>query len=84
VAIVEGVLVVSLIAVLGRLALGPTPWDRLMAANSITTRVLLLMAIVAVLRRQSLYLDVAVTYSAISFLGVVIVARGMERTGGLR
>ncbi|MGB2982673.1 MAG: monovalent cation/H+ antiporter complex subunit F [Candidatus Bipolaricaulia bacterium] len=83
-AIVEAVLLISLVAVLGRLLRGPTPWDRLLSYNSAANRVLVLLAITAVGTGRSALLDVAVVYVALSFLGVVILARFMERGGANR
>ena len=80
--IVLGLVLASLVAVLFRLVSGPTPWDRILAASSASTRVLLIMAIVAVATNQDIYLDVAVIYAALSFLGVIILSRSLERTGG--
>ena len=80
----EGLLLVSVIAVLSRLFVGPTVWDRLLAYNSATNRVVVLLAIAATAFKQPLYLDVAVVYAALSFLGVVILARFMERGEGYR
>ena len=82
--IVLGVVLTSLAAVLFRLVAGPTPWDRILAASSASTRVLLIMALVAVATDQDVYLDVAVIYAALSFLGVIILSRSMERSGGDR
>ncbi len=79
---VEWIAAASLAAILARLVMGPTPWDRLLAVNSASTRIVLLMALAAVALDEPAYLDVAVVYAALSFLGVVILARTMERTGG--
>jgi len=43
-----------------------------------------LLAIVAIVSKQQIYLDVAIVYAALSFLGVVILARFMERGEGYR
>jgi multicomponent Na+:H+ antiporter subunit F len=67
-----------------RLLLGPTSWDRLLAANSASTRVVTLMAIAAVITNQDVYLDVAVVYATLSFLGIVILSRSIERGMGHR
>jgi multicomponent Na+:H+ antiporter subunit F len=80
----EIVTLVCLSALLARLLLGPTAWDRLLAANSASTRVVTLMAIAAVLTDRAVYLDVAVVYVALSFLGIVILSRSMERGIGHR
>ncbi len=78
----NAVLLITLIAVLYRLAFGPTQWDRLLAYNSASNRIFVLLAIIAVASDQLIYLDVAVVYAALSFLGVVVLARFMERGGG--
>ena len=80
----EAVLLSSIIAILSRLVIGPTIWDRLLAYNSATNRIVALLAIAAAIFKQSLYLGVAVVYAALSFLGVVILARFMERGEGHR
>ncbi|MEW5826541.1 MAG: MrpF/PhaF family protein [Candidatus Bipolaricaulota bacterium] len=82
--VLEGILLASLALVLVRLAFGPSPWDRLMAANSASTRVVLLICVAAVLLERPALLDVALVYAALSFLGVVIMARTLERPGGTR
>ena len=82
--IVEGILLFSLAAVLWRLLAGPTPWDRLLAYNSASNRVVAVLAISAITAGRSVVLDVAVVYVALSFLGIIILARFMERGGGNR
>jgi len=82
--IVEGLLLLSLVGVLARMVRGPTPWDRLLAYNSASNRVVLVLAIAAVGAGRSTLLDITVVYVALSFLGVVILARFMERGGGNR
>jgi multicomponent Na+:H+ antiporter subunit F len=81
---VEIALLVALVAVVVRLLLGPTPWDRLLAYNSASNRVVAILAITAVGTGRAYLLDVAVVYVALSFLGIVILARFMERGGGNR
>ena len=77
-------LLLTLVAVLYRLFLGPTAWDRLLAYNSASNRVIILLAGAGVFLNQSVYLDAAIVYAALSFLGVVILARFMERGEGHR
>jgi multicomponent Na+:H+ antiporter subunit F len=81
-AIAEYGLLASALLILFRLWRGPTTWDRLLAYNSVSNRVVVLLAAIGVGLRQPVYIDVAVTYAAISFLGVVILARFLERQGG--
>jgi len=82
--VAEAVLVATLAVVIVRLVRGPTPWDRLLAYNSASSRVVVLLAVAGVALEQPIYLDVAVVYAALSFLGVVILARFMERGGAHR
>ncbi len=82
--IVEAVLAFALLLLLLRLGRGPTPWDRLLAYNSASNRAVLLLAVASVAFDEPFYLDVAITYAALSFLGVVILSRFLEREGGYR
>jgi len=81
---IEIILLACLIMVLWRLLRGPTPWDRVLAYNSASNRIVALLAVTAVLGQQGVLLDVAVVYVALSFLGIVILSRFMERTGAAR
>jgi multicomponent Na+:H+ antiporter subunit F len=78
---IDVALLVALGGVLVRLLLGPTPWDRLLAYNSASNRVVALLATGAIASARPFLLDVAIVYVALSFLGTVILARFMERGG---
>jgi len=82
--VVEALVLASLAAVLVRLVQGPSPWDRLLAYSSASNRVVLILAVTAVETGRSFLLDVGVVYAALGFLGVIILARFMERGGGDR
>ena len=64
-----------------RAALGPTVSDRLVAVDALTTITVALMVMLALIYGREIYLDVALVYSVLAFMGVLIVARYME--GGL-
>jgi len=81
---VELVLLALMVAILWRLVRGPTPWDRLLAYNTASNRIVALLAIGAVISNQAFLLDVAVVYIALSVVGIIILARSMERSGGTR
>lgn len=78
------VILASVGAVLIRLWRGPTAWDRLLAYNSAANRIIGVLAIVAVAARKSTLLDIAIVYVALSFIGVVVLARFLERGGSFR
>ena len=77
--IVEGFLLISFLAVLYRLFYGPSPWDRLLAYNAASNRLIGLLALLAVAVGKEFYLDMIVVYAGVSFLGVLVIARFMER-----
>ena len=59
--------------------LGPTAPDRAVALDAITIVSVSLMAAIALMAGRSIYLDVALVYALVSFLGIVALARYMER-----
>ena len=71
---------VAAAAVLGtvRLFLGPTVPDRVVAADTLSVLATAGLAWVAVALDSPLYLDIALVYGALSFVGVVAVARVLE------
>ena len=82
--IVETLVLCSLAPVLFLLWRGPSAWDRLLAYNTASNRIVVVVCLVAVATHETIYLDVAIGYAALSFLGVVIISRFLERGGGNR
>ena len=82
--VIEGVLLATIVPLLFILVRGPTAWDRLLAYNSAANRVAAVLAIASVVLHQPVLLDVAIIYAALSFIGVVALARFMERGEGFR
>ena len=78
-------LISGLIAVLAlfvaafRFFRGPTAVDRVIAFDVLTIISISLIAIIAHSAQRVIYLDVAVVYGLLSFLGVIIVAKYLER-----
>ncbi|MBU0596155.1 cation:proton antiporter, partial [Candidatus Bipolaricaulota bacterium] len=59
--IVEGILLLSCLCILFRLWRGPTAWDRLLAYNTASNRVVVLLALVGVATKRPVFADVAIT-----------------------
>ena len=72
------VLVVMALLSVGRLLLGPTAADRLVALDTINTFVVGLMILVAAITDSIIMVDVAIVYGALSFVGALFFARYME------
>ncbi len=75
--IITGAMLLSFI----RFIKGPTSADKVVALDAMTISGISLIVFVALNAGRIIYLDVALVYALISFLGVVAVARYLE--GGL-
>ena len=62
-----------------RLAVGPDTVDRVVAIDLLTIVTIALIALLAHQAERYIYLDVALVYGLLSFLGVLAVARFLER-----
>ena len=58
-----------------RAFLGPTLYDRIMAANMIGTLTVLMVAVLGVMSGRPEFLDIALVYVLISFVGTIAVLR---------
>jgi multicomponent Na+:H+ antiporter subunit F len=56
-----------------RALMGPTIYDRLVAANMFGTKTVLLLSVVAFLSGRPDFLDLALVYALINFIGVIAV-----------
>lgn len=62
-----------------RLIIGPDTVDRVVAIDLLTIVTIALIALLAHQAQRYIYLDVALVYGLLSFLGVLAVARFLER-----
>ncbi len=63
---------------LTRALLGPTLFDRILAVNMFGTKTVLLIAVLSFAAGDSSYLDIALVYVLINFIGVLAVLRFFE------
>lgn len=61
-----------------RLALGPTAADRMVAVDTLTSTLLILMVAFGAFYRRRIYLDIAVVTALLSFIGTLTLARYLE------
>lgn len=64
---------VTMLLALIRALLGPSVYDRVLAVNMLGTKTVLLLAVVAFVAGRSDYLDLALAYALINFIGVLAV-----------
>ena len=74
-------LMLTLLAGLIRFVKGPSIVDRVVAFDSMTITSLVVIGVIALLTNRAIYIDVAVVYGFLSFLGVIIIAKYIQ--GGL-
>ena len=58
---------------------GPSAADRVAAFDVLTIITITVIVLVALVEQRAIYLDVALIYALLSFLGVIVVARYLER-----
>ena len=64
---------ITMALALVRALMGPTIYDRLLAANMFGTKTVLFLSIVAFLYGRPDFLDLALVYALINFIGVIAV-----------
>jgi len=70
---------IAFLLVLWRFIKGPTPVDRIVAFDGLTIVSITGILFAALAEERGIYLDVALVYALLSFLGVIVVARFLER-----
>lgn len=70
---------VAFLLALWRFFKGPSDADRIVAFDTLTVISLTGIVLIAYLEGRGIYLDVALVYALLSFLGVIVVARHLER-----
>jgi len=79
-AVVIAILITMLLALI-RAIKGPTLYDRILAANIIGTKTVLIIATMGFLFGRPDFLDIALVYALINFIGVVAVLKYFEYGG---
>jgi multicomponent Na+:H+ antiporter subunit F len=74
-----GMLTLAIMIAFVRLFLGPSQADRIVALDLISVLIVAYLAAVSVYTGQKAFLDVAIAYALIAFLGTVALARFRER-----
>ena len=72
----------ALALVLWRLARGPTAADRVIAMDLMSVLVIAFLVAASIIAPGTIYMDVAIAYACIAFLGAVALARFIFRAAG--
>ena len=73
-----GGIVLAIFLAFIRLLKGPSTPDRAVALDALTTIITALMVLLALYMKRSIFLDVALTYSVVGFIGVLSLAKFFE------
>lgn len=66
-----------------RLLRGPTVFDRLLAASAVATNAIALLAVTGfIFDRPDMFVDLALTYALLNFIGSVVAGKYLERHAG--
>ena len=67
-----------------RIVIGPTSEDRLIGLNLVLAQVSAILVLIAVKFNRSIYLDVALVYAVLGFIGILAIARYIGGREGKR
>lgn len=73
-------ILLTMLLALARALLGPTVFDRMLAANMFSTKTILFIAVIGFLKGRPHFLDLALLYALLNFVGIVAILK-FVRTG---
>jgi len=77
-------LIVLMLLTLYRAAFGPTILDRMMGANAVGSKTVVLLVLVGLIyERLDMFLDIALAYALLNFLAVLTASRYFQKRRGL-
>jgi len=74
-----GVIIIAVILALIRAVKGPTAPDRVVGVDIMVTITVALMVLLGIFFKRRIYLDVSLIYAVLSFVGVIAVARYLDK-----
>ncbi len=76
--IVWGLIALGILFALIRFFIGPTITDRIVSLDTVNVIIIGLIALLAVVFNNGLYLDIAIVYGILSFLETIVLSRYLE------
>ena len=78
-------LFILMVPVVYRIWVGPTGFDRLLGVNVIGTKTAVLLIIIGTIYdRVDMFVDFAIAYALLNFVGAIVVSRYLNRTISLK
>lgn len=73
--VAAGAVLITMAMALLRAVLGPTIYDRILAVNAFGTKTVLIIAVLGFLAGRPDFLDIAILYALINFIGTIAVLK---------
>ena len=64
-----------------RIIIGPTVWDRLIGFNLMSSKLIMLIVMCAIIFEKNFLLDIALTYALLGFVSTLFIARFVRDRG---
>lgn len=77
------VLGVMMLFLLLHIVKGPTIWDRMLGLNLFSVLIVLAIVLYAVFSNQTMYLDIAITFGLLGFVGTQFIAVFVRKRGNI-
>lgn len=75
------VMILLILLIVYRVIIGPTIWDRLLGLNLITAKLIMSIVLIALIKNQSMLLDIAIVYAVLGFIGVTFLSIYIQNKG---
>ena len=75
---VAAAILLTMVIAMARALMGPTVYDRVLAVNMFGTKTVLLIAVLNFLTGRPEFLDLALVYALINFIGIIAVLKFWE------
>jgi len=79
--IVTHILVAATLMTAVRILIGPTLWDRLIGFNLMSSKMIMIIVMCAIIFEKNFLLDIALTYALIGFVSTLFIARFVRDKG---
>lgn len=64
-----------------RIIIGPTLWDRLLGLNLVSSKLIMLLVLLASLKQETYMLDLSLTYALLGFIGMIFLSLYIQGKG---
>lgn len=79
--IITHILIVVAMFTAIRILIGPTVWDRLLAFNLLSSKLIMIIVMCAIIFEKNFLLDIALTYALLGFVSTLFIARFVKDKG---